>query len=183
VAGRDQHEIVFIYSARFEDTAAYQIAEQRVLDDDRGYTRVIWRAAAAASPPLYRDGVTQLAEHVPVSPGGLCGDDSVRTIVEVPSLAGCHVIPAGTEGVVLETMPGGACLVDVVVKPQAAGQDGDFHQAWLRPGQYVIAGARRPGLPGCSSILYSVRGVSRPCAIWNAATMSRMMRGSQLIVQ
>jgi ADP-ribose pyrophosphatase YjhB (NUDIX family) len=67
--GRGQHEIVFIYTARFQDTAAYQITEQRVLDDDRGYTRVIWRAAAAASPPLYPAGVTQLAEHVPVSPG------------------------------------------------------------------------------------------------------------------
>jgi ADP-ribose pyrophosphatase YjhB (NUDIX family) len=147
--GRDQHEIVFIYTARFEDPAAYQITEQRVLDDDRGYTRVIWRPASAASPPLYPDGVTQLAGHVPVSPGRVWEDDSVRTIVEVPSLTGSHVIPAGTEGVVLETRPGGACLVDVVLTPQAAGQDGDFHQAWLRPGQYVTVGPRRPRLPGC----------------------------------
>ena len=143
---RDQHEIVFIYTARFEDPAAYQIPEQRVLDDDRGYARVIWRAAAAASPALYPDGVTRLIEHVPVGPGRLWADDSVRTIVEVPSLTGSHVIPAGTEGVVLETRPSGACLVDVVLTPQATGQDGDFHQAWLRPGQYVIVDPRRPEL-------------------------------------
>jgi ADP-ribose pyrophosphatase YjhB (NUDIX family) len=151
--GRDQHEIVFIYTARLEDPAACQITEQRVLDDDRGYIRVIWRAAATASPPLYPDGVTQLTERVPVSPGRLWVDGSVRKIIGVRSLTGSYVIPAGTEGVVLETRPGGACLVDVVLTRHATGPDGDFHQAWLRPGQYVIVDPPRPELPDSTRLL------------------------------
>jgi len=66
---QDQHEVVFVFSARFEDAAAYDIAEQRVRDDTRGYTRVIWRPPGTVSPPLYPDGVLQLAE--PHDPTGI----------------------------------------------------------------------------------------------------------------
>jgi ADP-ribose pyrophosphatase YjhB (NUDIX family) len=54
------HEVVFIFSARFSDPAAYEIAEQRILDDPGGQPRVIWRLPGAVSPPLYPDGVTGL---------------------------------------------------------------------------------------------------------------------------
>ena len=91
----------------------------------------------------------------------------MRTIVEVPSLTGSHVIPAGTEGIVLGTRPGGSCLVDVVLQPQATGQDGDFHQAWLRPGQHVLVDPRRPELPGAEtgSGTGDPDAPSRPCVL------------------
>lgn len=57
---RDQHEVVFVFSARLDDTAAYEIAEQRVRDDTRGYTRVVWRQQGTVSPPLYPEGVAEL---------------------------------------------------------------------------------------------------------------------------
>lgn len=42
------------------EEAAYEIGEQAILDTpDR--TRVIWRAAGAVSPPLYPEGVADLA--------------------------------------------------------------------------------------------------------------------------
>jgi ADP-ribose pyrophosphatase YjhB (NUDIX family) len=56
--GETQHEIVFVYSADLADPAAYEIGEQRILDEPA--TRVIWRPAGAAGPPLYPDGVTEL---------------------------------------------------------------------------------------------------------------------------
>jgi ADP-ribose pyrophosphatase YjhB (NUDIX family) len=58
--GRDEHEVVFVFSARFADPAAYEIAEQPILDDTEGYTRVVWRQPDAVSPPLYPDGVSEL---------------------------------------------------------------------------------------------------------------------------
>ena len=58
--GATQHEIVFIFTAAFADEAAYEIGEQAILDaPDR--TRVIWRVPEAASPPLYPEGVADLA--------------------------------------------------------------------------------------------------------------------------
>lgn len=53
-----QHEIVFVFTASFADPAAYEIPEQRILDDTDGSTRVVWRAGAATGPPLYPDGLT-----------------------------------------------------------------------------------------------------------------------------
>ena len=58
--GATAHEIVFVYAAAFRDPAAYEIAEQRILDEADGGTRVVWRAAAAASPPLYPEGIPDL---------------------------------------------------------------------------------------------------------------------------
>jgi ADP-ribose pyrophosphatase YjhB (NUDIX family) len=57
---RDEHEVVFVFSARFTDPAAYEIGEQRILDDSEGHTRVIWRQPDAVSPPLYPAGVADL---------------------------------------------------------------------------------------------------------------------------
>lgn len=57
--GARQHEIVFIYAAAFADPAAYEIAEQGILDEP-GRSRVIWRPAGATSPPLYPDGLPEL---------------------------------------------------------------------------------------------------------------------------
>ena len=59
--GSRAHEIVFVFSASFQDDSAYEIAEQRILDraaDDEALVR--WRDADAVSPPLYPDGVTDL---------------------------------------------------------------------------------------------------------------------------
>ena len=58
--GATAHEIVFIYAASFSDDAAYEIAEQRILDDADGGTRVVWRAPASTSPPLFPEGITDL---------------------------------------------------------------------------------------------------------------------------
>ena len=55
-----QHEIVFIFTAKFADEAAYDIAEQTIRDDHRK-PRVIWRAPDAMTPPLYPAGVAELA--------------------------------------------------------------------------------------------------------------------------
>ncbi|HUB37920.1 MAG TPA: NUDIX domain-containing protein [Streptosporangiaceae bacterium] len=62
------HEIVFVFSASFEDDSAYEITEQRILDhaDDDG-TVVRWRAAEAVSPPLYPAGVADLIEAAPLA--------------------------------------------------------------------------------------------------------------------
>ena len=59
--GSEAHEIVFVFSASFQDDSAYEIAEQRILDhaaDDEAIVR--WRDADAVSPPLYPDGVADL---------------------------------------------------------------------------------------------------------------------------
>ena len=59
--GSQAHEIVFVFSASFQDDSAYEIAEQRILDhaaDDEALVR--WRDADAVSPPLYPDGVADL---------------------------------------------------------------------------------------------------------------------------
>jgi ADP-ribose pyrophosphatase YjhB (NUDIX family) len=61
-AGELQHEIVFVYEASFADAAAYDVTEQGILDHPERSTRVIWRPADATSPPLYPDGIAELAE-------------------------------------------------------------------------------------------------------------------------
>ncbi len=58
--GATQHEIVFVFTAAFANEAAYEIPEQTILDDG-DMTRVIWRMPGAASPPLYPEGVADLA--------------------------------------------------------------------------------------------------------------------------
>jgi ADP-ribose pyrophosphatase YjhB (NUDIX family) len=58
--GATAHEIVFIYAASFSDDAAYEIAEQRILDEVDGSNRVVWRAPTSTSPPLYPEGVADL---------------------------------------------------------------------------------------------------------------------------
>ena len=56
--GGTEHEVVFIFTAAFASAAAYEIEEQRILDNpDR---RVLWRPADAISPPLYPAGLTEL---------------------------------------------------------------------------------------------------------------------------
>jgi ADP-ribose pyrophosphatase YjhB (NUDIX family) len=53
-----EHEVVFIFAAAFAAASAYEIEEQRILDNpDR---RVLWRPADAVSPPLYPAGLTEL---------------------------------------------------------------------------------------------------------------------------
>jgi hypothetical protein len=42
------------------------------------------------------------------------------------------------EGVVLEAMPDGACLVEVAFAPLTADSDGDFAQALVAEDQYEI---------------------------------------------
>lgn len=58
--GALQHEVVFMFAASFADEAAYEIPEQRILDDADIGTRVIWRAPAVTSPPLYPAGLADL---------------------------------------------------------------------------------------------------------------------------
>ena len=56
--GGTEHEVVFIFTAAFASAAAYEIEEQRILDNpDR---RVLWRPADAVSPPLYPAGLPEL---------------------------------------------------------------------------------------------------------------------------
>jgi 8-oxo-dGTP pyrophosphatase MutT (NUDIX family) len=56
--GETEHEVVFIFTATFAAASAYEIEEQRILDNpDR---RVLWRPADADSPPLYPAGLTEL---------------------------------------------------------------------------------------------------------------------------
>jgi ADP-ribose pyrophosphatase YjhB (NUDIX family) len=65
--GSRAHEIVFVFSASFQDDSAYEIAEQRILDhaaDDEALVR--WRHADAVSPPLYPDGVADLIRGAPL---------------------------------------------------------------------------------------------------------------------
>lgn len=58
--GAVQHEVVFTFTASFADVAAYEIPEQRILDQADGRARVIWRTPRAASPPLYPAGLAGL---------------------------------------------------------------------------------------------------------------------------
>jgi len=58
--GATKHEIVFVFTADFAVEAAYEIGEQAILDAPNR-TKVIWRAPEAASPPLYPEGVADLA--------------------------------------------------------------------------------------------------------------------------
>jgi ADP-ribose pyrophosphatase YjhB (NUDIX family) len=56
--GATEHEVVFIFTAALAAASAYEIEEQRILDNpDR---RVRWRPADAVSPPLYPAGLTEL---------------------------------------------------------------------------------------------------------------------------
>jgi hypothetical protein len=64
--------------------------------------------------------------------------DSVRTTADAESIFDGRTIPAGMEGVVLEAMPDGACLVEVAFAPQTADSDGDFAQALVAEDQYEI---------------------------------------------
>lgn len=64
--------------------------------------------------------------------------DSGRTTVIAESLFDGRVIPAGKEGVVLEAMPDGTCLVELTFTPQTADQEGDFVLAELTEGQYEV---------------------------------------------
>jgi 8-oxo-dGTP pyrophosphatase MutT (NUDIX family) len=56
--GGTEHEVVFIFTAVFASPAAYEIEEQRILDNP--HRRVLWRPADAVSPPLYPAGLTEL---------------------------------------------------------------------------------------------------------------------------
>lgn len=56
--GGTEHEVVFIFRAAFADAAAYEVEEQRILDNPA--RRVLWRAADAVSPPLYPAGLAEL---------------------------------------------------------------------------------------------------------------------------
>jgi ADP-ribose pyrophosphatase YjhB (NUDIX family) len=58
--GTTQHEIVFMFAASLADAAAYEIAEQYILDEVDKPTRVIWRSSGATSPPLYPAGTELL---------------------------------------------------------------------------------------------------------------------------
>ena len=56
--GGTEHEVVFIFTAALDAASAYELEEQRILDNpDR---RVLWRPADAVSPPLYPAGLTEL---------------------------------------------------------------------------------------------------------------------------
>lgn len=65
-------------------------------------------------------------------------DDVIRTTVEVSSHFGERTIPAGTEGLVLETNPSGTYLVEVTIRPASDTDDGDFDQATLTDGQFEV---------------------------------------------
>jgi hypothetical protein len=58
--GATVHEIVIVLSASFADASTYEIEEQTVRDSPC-QTPVIWRALGATSPPLYPEGVADLA--------------------------------------------------------------------------------------------------------------------------
>jgi hypothetical protein len=51
--GQVGHEIVFVFTAAFADEAAHETGEQGICD---------LAAAGAGSPPLYPEGVADLAE-------------------------------------------------------------------------------------------------------------------------
>jgi ADP-ribose pyrophosphatase YjhB (NUDIX family) len=61
-ASPPSHQVIFVFAAAFADPAAYEITEQRILDQPSSQTRVIWRPAGAVAPPLYPQGLDQLLE-------------------------------------------------------------------------------------------------------------------------
>jgi hypothetical protein len=65
-------------------------------------------------------------------------DQAIRTTVDVLSQFGERIIPAGTDGLVLEVNPSGTYLVDVTLRPATDTDDGDFDQATLANGQFEI---------------------------------------------
>jgi hypothetical protein len=69
-------------------------------------------------------------------------DQAIRTTVDVLSLFGDRIIPAGTDGLVLEVNPSGTYLVEVTLRRATDTDDGDFDQATLADGQFEIAGTR-----------------------------------------
>jgi hypothetical protein len=64
--------------------------------------------------------------------------DSVRTTAAAESVFDGRIIPAGTEGVVLEARADGTCLVELALTPQTSSRDGDFMQAVFVKGQYQV---------------------------------------------
>jgi ADP-ribose pyrophosphatase YjhB (NUDIX family) len=60
--GTPVHEVVFVFAAAFADPAAYEIAEQPILDEAGDPARVVWRPAGAVTPPLYPNGLAGLIE-------------------------------------------------------------------------------------------------------------------------
>jgi ADP-ribose pyrophosphatase YjhB (NUDIX family) len=56
------HQVIFVYAAALADPAAYDVTEQRILDEPGSPARVIWRPADAVTPPLYPLGLDQLFE-------------------------------------------------------------------------------------------------------------------------
>jgi hypothetical protein len=69
-------------------------------------------------------------------------DQAIRTTVDVLSLFGDRIIPAGTDGLVLEVNPSGTYLVEVTLRPATDTDDGDFDQATLADGQFETVGSR-----------------------------------------
>jgi hypothetical protein len=69
-------------------------------------------------------------------------DQAIRTTVDVLSLFGDRIIPAGTDGLVLEVNPSGTYLVEVTLRRATDTDDGDFDQATLADGQFEIIGTR-----------------------------------------
>jgi hypothetical protein len=69
-------------------------------------------------------------------------DQAIRTTVDVLSLFGDRIIPAGTDGLVLEVNPSGTYLVEVTLRRATDTDDGDFDQATLADGQFEIMGTR-----------------------------------------
>jgi hypothetical protein len=67
-------------------------------------------------------------------------DQAIRTTVDVLSLFGDRIIPAGTDGLVLEVNPSGTYLVEVTLRRATDTDDGDFDQATLADGQFEIPG-------------------------------------------
>jgi len=53
-----EHEVGFIFSAAFASPDAYEVEEQRILDNAE--RRVLWRSADAERPPLYPAGLSEL---------------------------------------------------------------------------------------------------------------------------
>jgi ADP-ribose pyrophosphatase YjhB (NUDIX family) len=56
------HQVIFVFAAALADPAAYEITEQRILDEPSSQARVIWRPAGAVTPPLYPQGLGRLLE-------------------------------------------------------------------------------------------------------------------------
>jgi ADP-ribose pyrophosphatase YjhB (NUDIX family) len=50
--GDAHHEIVFVFTAVFADRRAYDVEEQRILDDPSERIRVRWRDPSTSAPPL-----------------------------------------------------------------------------------------------------------------------------------